>query len=136
MDKYIITLRDGTRWTYAPRSETDIGPWLYFGWRAAHPPCLTAADFRACADVMQRWERDHKPKMRRRVVRVGDRYYARHETLDGWVKAFDSDNARKAAKVRPTLDPVPATMVLATDDVIDALLSLRDNPNEEVPHGE
>jgi hypothetical protein len=131
MDKYTITLRDGTRWTYAPRSETDIGPWHSDGWRAAHPPCRTPTDFRLCADVVQRWRADHAPKRRRRVVRVGDRYYARHETLDGWMWDFTEDSARAWAKVQTTFGSVPAT-----DEVIDALLSLRDNPNEEVPHGE
>jgi hypothetical protein len=131
MDKYSITLSDGG-WTYAPRSEKDTSPWsLGVGFRYASPPCRTPADFRACADVVQRWHADHAPKRRRRVVRVGDRYYARHETLDGWMWDFAEDSARAWAKVQTTFGSVPAT-----DEVIDALLSLRDNPNEEVPNGE
>ena len=126
MDKYTITLSDGTRWTYAPRGPEDIAPWSADGgWRYMFPRGYTPADFRACADVVERWEADHKPKMRRRVVKVGDHYYARHE-MNGWVWAFDETNARKCAKAQTVYD-----MVLATDEVIDALLSLRDQPEEE-----
>ena len=127
MDKYRITLSDGTHWTYAPRSETDTGPWsVDDGWRFAAVICITTADYRAAAEVMERWERDHAPKRRRRVVRVGDRYYARHETLNGWVWACSAFDARGFAKGQLTCDHV-----LATNEVLDALLSLRDQPDEE-----
>jgi len=129
VDKYTITLSDGTRWTYAPRGKEDIAPWRADGWRYLFARCHTPADFRACADVVERWERDHKPKMRRRVVQIGERYWARHTTLPGWVYGSSASNARRYAQHQTALDLL--TSLEATDEVIDALLSLRDQPEEE-----
>jgi len=131
-DKYTITLSDGSVWTYAPRGRDDLTPWEFCLGRWRDPGiCRTPADFRACADVVERWERDHAPKMRRRVVQVGYGYYARHETLNGWVYGLTEEQARGYAAERLHSDAVRAT-----DEVIDALLSLRDQPDEDVPNGE
>jgi hypothetical protein len=134
-DKYSITLSDGTRWTYAPRGEDEALPWLQVVRPGNLQPrvralaCRTPADFRACADVVERWERDHAPKMRRRVVEIGNRYWARHTILPGWVYATSATGARTATEEQDHVDHF--VFVEATDANIDALLSLRDQPDEE-----
>ena len=83
---------------------------------------------------MERWERDHKPKMRGRVVEIGERYWVRHTTLPGWVYGSTAANARCYAQQQTTLDLL--TSLEATDANIDALLSLRDQPEDEYTNGE
>jgi len=138
MDKYSITLSDGSIWAYAPRScDTShrSAAWVCFPsdpvpMRSAVPsPCRTPADFRACADVVERWERDHAPKMRRRVVEIGNRYWARHATIPGWVYSTSATGARAAAEEQDHVDHF--VYLVATDANFDALLSLRDQPDEE-----
>jgi hypothetical protein len=133
-DKYSITLSDGTRWTYAPQSEADLAPWSADDLRYMFARCLTPADFRAAADVIERWERDHLPRWRRRVVEIGERYWARHTTLPGWVYGNSAANARGFAQHQTALDLL--TSLEATDANVDALLSLRDQPDEEYTDGE
>jgi hypothetical protein len=133
-DKYSITLSDGTRWTYAPQSEADLAPWSADDLRYVAALCRTPADFRAAADVIERWERDHKPKMRRRVVEIGNWYWARHATIPGWVYSTSATGARAAAEEQDDVDHF--LYLVATDANYDALLSLRDQPDEEYTNGD
>jgi hypothetical protein len=133
-DKYSITLSDGTRWTYAPQSEADLAPWSADDFPFVAALCRTPADFRACADVVERWERDHKPKMRRRVVEIGNWYWARHATIPGWVYSTSATGARAAAEEQDHVDHF--LYLVATDANVDALLSLRDQPDEEYTDGD
>jgi hypothetical protein len=126
MDKYSITLSDGTRWTYAPRGEDNIGHWVSSGGRRlTQLNCRTPADFRACADVVERWERDHAPKMRRRVVQDNEgRFWARHERLAGFVwHPYSASSARKVAAQQSYCD--------ITDERIDICARLAAQPEEE-----
>jgi hypothetical protein len=96
------------------------------------PDCRTPADYRACAEVVERWEADHAPKMRRRVVQdTNGRYWARHETLDGFVWDPTPTSARGAAKTQDRCDSI-----LATDANLAMLADLAARPDEEVPRGE
>jgi hypothetical protein len=140
MDKYSITLSDGTRWKYAPRFDGDKHPWRWltpdnvFSGGCSSTDCRTPADYRACADVVERWEADHAPKTRRRVVQIGNRYWARHATIPGWVYSTSATGARAAAEEQDHVDHF--VHVVATDANIDALLSLRDQPDEEYTNGD
>jgi len=122
MDKYSITLSDGG-WTYAPRSEKDTSPWsLGVGFRYASPPCRTPADFRACADVVERWEADHAPKMRRRVARVGNRkWIVQGECVFSFPSSLSDDDVRKG---------VGYTTAVGISE-IPALADLAARPDEE-----
>jgi hypothetical protein len=132
MSDYCVTI-NGMVWEYVPRYEGDNEPWVQecskhrsAQFRALS--LLSPTDLRAIADVMDRWAQDHAPKMRRRVVRLGAKYYARHETLPGWVYGWNQHQAREFARTQKECYPV-----MATDANIDALLSLREQPDEEVP---
>ena len=130
--KYCVTI-NGVVWEYSPRHNHDYEPWVQgcTGWRSAQfraLALLSPTDLRAIADVIDRWAQDHAPKRRRRVVRLGDRYYARHETLPGWVYGVTPRDARDCAERQPFVD-----VIQTADAAIDALLSLREQPDEEVP---
>jgi hypothetical protein len=131
MSDYCIII-NGVEWEYAPRDKGDPLPWTApVRCRCQIPQhCerLTPTDLRAIADVMDRWAQDHQPQRRRRVVRIGAKYYARHELLPGWVYGWNQHQARECARTEKGCYPV-----MATDAAIDALLSLREQPDEEVP---
>jgi hypothetical protein len=55
-EQYAFVSSLGEAWVYE-------GKHVWFNGRAARQPfCVTPDDFRAAADVQERWERDHQPK--------------------------------------------------------------------------
>ena len=128
-DRYRVTLSDGSVWEYS-------GMWDGIFWALENnvkyrssPLLRTADDYRKCAEVIERWDADHRPRTRRRVVEIDGLWYARHETLRGYVYALTSEDARERAQVQKFCDAV----CVREDEALDVLLSLRHQPDEEVP---
>jgi hypothetical protein len=135
-NRYRVTLSTGREFTYDPRLELDGFPWrsVQTGMHHSSGICRTPADYRACAEVVERWEADHAPKMRRRVGMEEDGWrWARHETLNCFVACHsDADVRREAAN--PRYHGRPA--IIATDANLAMLADLAARPDEEVPRGE
>jgi hypothetical protein len=138
MSDYRVTI-NGVEWEYAPRDKGDPLPWTAPTRCRCQIPqhCerLTSTDLRAIADVMDRWAQDHQPQRRRvaagmLVTRAHSftRYWARHTTLPGFVSGYAEDTVRGGA--------VSQVFVEISDADLDTLLSLRKQPNEEVPSDE
>jgi hypothetical protein len=125
--RYRVTLSTGRTYTYAPRAGADSFPWRnVMGQQSSSGICFTPADYRACAEVVERWEADHAPRMRRRLLYVDLYYWARHETLGGFVYGVTESEARNCAKHQDFCDTIKAT-----DANLAMLADLAARPNEE-----
>jgi hypothetical protein len=131
MSKYSVLI-DGVTWTYAG------GLWMGGRevWSYVIPAPvgrhLTAAELHMCADVVAQYERDHAPRTRRRVARDSQgNWWARHQTLDGWVYGDTPAKVRVFALKQQYID-----RIAATDANLAMLADLKANPDEEVPDGE
>jgi hypothetical protein len=131
LDRYRVPLSSGPTWEYTPRFRGDALPWLHsslgrnsipFDWDVTPTP----ADYRACAEVVERFEADHAPKMRRRVLYVDFYYWTRHETLGGFVYGVTESEARNCAKHQDYCDTIKAT-----DANLAMLADLAARPDEE-----
>ena len=91
------------------------------------PDCRTPADYRACAEVVERWEADHAPKMRRRVAAVSNRkWIVQGACLFCFPRDASDDDIRSG---------IGYTLVVGFRE-LPVLADLAARPDEEVPRGE
>jgi hypothetical protein len=141
--RYGAVLSTG-KWEYRPDAGDDrwVKHWVALDqpretlrwWR--HPDCRTPADYRACAEVVERWEADHAPKMRRRVVQDTEdlRFYA--VSLNGgivWSSSSESQVRRWAAEGEEDLAARDVQTAIRMGKLYADLLA---RPDEKVPRGE
>jgi hypothetical protein len=76
-NRYAVTLSDGRTYTYNPVWDSRF-PWTIRNDMYNAHICRTPADYRACAEVVERWGADHAPKKSEgsEVALYGRRHYA------------------------------------------------------------
>jgi len=132
MSKYSILI-DSVMWTYDGKRGLWVRGRTPGQWAIPSPDRpMTAAEWQMCADVVAQYERDHTPRTRRRVVRCSQGlYWARHQTLSGFVYGATPESARHCALNQRNVDAINAS-----DGSLAMLADLKTRPDEEVPDGE
>jgi hypothetical protein len=139
--RYGVALSTG-EWEYrnAGRDDRWVKHWVALDQPretpVGRPDCRTPADYRACAEVVERWEADHAPKVRRRVVQDTEdlRFYA--VSLNGgivWSSSSESQVRRWAAEGEEDLAARDVQTAIRMGKLYADLLA---RPDEKVPRGE